>query len=357
MRILQIVNSPEMGGAEKLVAEMVPLFAESQETDVLFLRMPETPLSKDLQSKTRGQIISLGMGSVYNPLHIFRLIKYLRRYEVVHVHLFPALYWVAIARWLSFSRARFIYTEHSTSNNRRGKWYFRIIDRLIYRAYDKIVSITEQVRDNLKRHLSFDESHFACISNGIDVDRFASAQAYPKTDFFSATSLLIQVSSFRYPKDQMTLVKALSHLEESVALLLLGTGPTLESVKDEVIRLGLESRVKFLGNRMDVDRLLKTADVVILSSHYEGLSLSSLEGMASGRPFVATDAPGLSDTVAGAGLLFKPSDDRELAQIIQKLLSDRRFYQQTADACQARAAQYDIRQTVKQYIHLFNEIR
>src|SRR5690606_34740022 len=76
MRILQIVNSPEMGGAEKLVAEMVPLFAESQETDVLFLRMPETPLLKDLQSKTRGQIISLGMGSVYNPLHIFRLIKY-----------------------------------------------------------------------------------------------------------------------------------------------------------------------------------------------------------------------------------------------------------------------------------------
>jgi glycosyltransferase involved in cell wall biosynthesis len=51
--------------------------------------------------------------------------------------------------------------------------------------------------------------------------------------------------------------------------------------------------------------LLKTADIVVLSSHYEGLSLASIEGMASGKPFIASDVPGLHEVVKGADLLFE----------------------------------------------------
>lgn len=353
-KVLQIINSPEMGGAEKLVADLaVILNQRGCTTDVLYLRQPDTPLLRDLKEHTAGKVFSLGMGSVYNPLLIFKIMRYLRRYDAVHVHLFPALYWVAMAKWLSGSRAKFIYTEHSTSNNRRNKWYFKIADRLFYRAYHKIVAISPQVQDNLQKHVGYPDSRFLCIANGIRLERFTQAKPYARESFFNQGGpILIQVSSFRYPKDQLTVVRGLALLPADVSLLLVGTGPLQDQVKIEVARLGLDSRVRFLDNRMDVPQLLKTADIVVLSSHYEGLSLSSLEGMAS-RAFVAAQAPGLASITAGAGLLFTPGSPESFAGAIQSLISDPEYRQEVAAACLERASQYDIKNTVQQYQQLY----
>lgn len=354
-KVLQIINSPEMGGAEKLVADLTVLLNQQGcATDVLFLRQPDTPLLRDLKEHTTGKVFSLGMGSVYNPLLIFKLMRYLRAYDAVHVHLFPALYWVAMAKWLG-SRAKFIYTEHSTSNNRRNKWYFKLADRLFYRAYHKIVAISPQVQDNLQKHLGYSDSRFLCIANGIRLERFTQAKPYDRETFFKQSGpILIQVSSFRYPKDQLTVVRGLALLPRDVSLLLVGTGPLQDQVKAEVIELGLEGRVQFLGNRMDVPQLLKTSDIVVLSSYYEGLSLSSLEGMASGA-FVAADSPGLSTVTLGAGLLFTPGNPESFAGAIQSLISDPEYRREVAAACLERASQYDIKKTVQQYQQLYEQ--
>ena len=77
-----------------------------------------------------------------------------------------------------------------------------------------------------------------------------------------------------------------------VKLVLAGEGVLKKKCQDLVETLKLKERVVFLGLRMDIPQLLKTADVVVLSSKYEGLSLSSIEGLAAGKPFVASDVPG-----------------------------------------------------------------
>ena len=59
------------------------------------------------------------------------------------------------------------------------------------------------------------------------------------------------------------------------------------------IELNVSDRVHFLGVRTDVPTLLKAADIVVMSSHFEGLSLSNIEGMAAGKPFVASDVDGI----------------------------------------------------------------
>jgi len=107
---------------------------------------------------------------------------------------------------------------------------------------------------------------------------------------------------------------------------------------------------------MDVPQLLKTADIITLSSKYEGLSLSSIEGMASGRAFVASNIPGLSEIVKGAGILFEQGNSKELAEKIMKLLNDKVHYDLVADACQIRAAQYDIHKMVDQHIALYESL-
>ena len=114
--------------------------------------------------------------------------------------------------------------------------------------------------------------------------------------------------------------------------------------------LGLQKRVLFLGIRTDVARLLKTASVSIVSSHWEGFGLAAVEGMAVMKPVIATNVPGLSNVVKGAGILFEKGNEKELASKINELLNDQYYYNAVAEAGFERAKQYDINSMVDKLI-------
>ena len=107
---------------------------------------------------------------------------------------------------------------------------------------------------------------------------------------------------------------------------------------------------------MDVPRLLKTSDIVILSSIHEGLSLSSIEGMAVGKPFIASNVPGLREVVQGIGLLFEKGNSKELANHIMKLLNDENYYNEIAHKCYKHAQNYDINKMVNSYIEIYKTL-
>ena len=122
MRILQLINNLNTGGAEKLILETIPLFNKQNiQTDLAFLNGYDYPFLKILKNLKCCSIFSLGNKSVYNPILIFKIIPHLKKYDLVHVHIFPSLYCVALAKMISFSEVKLVYTEHSTSNNRRKR--------------------------------------------------------------------------------------------------------------------------------------------------------------------------------------------------------------------------------------------
>jgi glycosyltransferase involved in cell wall biosynthesis len=86
-----------------------------------------------------------------------------------------------------------------------------------------------------------------------------------------------------------------------------------------------------------------------MSSHWEGMSLSNIEGMSVGKPFIASDVNGLREVTQGYGLLFPHEDAEALANIIQRLHNDRQYYQRVAEDCLERAKQFDISTMVDAY--------
>lgn len=116
------------------------------------------------------------------------------------------------------------------------------------------------------------------------------------------------------------------------------------------------TNIRFLGLRTDVPRLLKTADVVVMSSHFEGLSLSNIEGMSAEKPFVASDVDGLREVTKGYGLLFAHGDSEALADIIRRLHDDKSFYNEVAKRCYERARQFDIGNMVKEYNGVYSNV-
>lgn len=360
MKILQIINSLATGGAEKLLLESIPIYAEQGiDVHLLLLNGSSHPFLEELKTKNCCTIHSLGTGSVYNLLYIFKIIPFLKQFDVVHVHIFPSLYWVAFAKMLSFSKVKMVYTEHSTSNKRRDNFILKRVDQLVYSQYNKIVAITPQVLENLQNHLRFkDKNRFEIISNGLNLTKIKQAIPYPKSDFFEDENakIVIQVARFFEPKDHKTVIRSLTHLPENVKLLLVGDGNLKVASEALVKELQLGKRVQFLGVRTDVLALLKTADIIVLSSKHEGLSLSCIEGMASGKPFLASNVPGLKDVVENAGILFPLGDEKALANTISKLLSDDNYYKQTVANCQQKANAFDIYKMVDSYINIYRNL-
>ena len=361
MKILHVINNLTTGGAEKLLLDTIPLFNQKGcSVDLLLIDSSDFPYLNKLKEISNCNIYSLDSKNIYNPINIFLMIPYLKKYDLFHVHLFPAQYWVVFAKLISFSKTKLVFTEHSTSNRRMGNFLFRFIDRFIYKFYDNVVCITEEIRNVLMIHANLNANKLTIIENGINIDLFNKSIAVKKNivdnNLSETDVLLIQVAGFRYQKDQTTTIKSLYYLPINVKLLLVGDGEFRNDLEKLVKDLNLQDRVFFLGIRLDVAVLMKSSDVVVISSHWEGMPLSVIEGMAVKKPVVASNVAGVFQLVDGVGILFEKGNEKELATKIKELLVDDGYYNKIAEAGFERAKQYDINGMVDKQIRLYREL-
>lgn len=360
MKITHIITSLTTGGAEKLIVDSLPKYAEKVEVDLIVLKNlgNQSIFKNKLEKEFKGKITYLTKGALYNPLLIFKIGRLLGKYDLAHIHLFPTLYWAVLAKLFFFSKIKLVFTEHNTTNKRRDKILFKPIEKFIYSKLDLIGCITAATKNNLMHHLANDGIKMKVISNGIDLDTFNTK--YIKSidySFFDEDSfVLIQVASFSLQKDQDTIVHALVLLPSKFKLLLVGDGKRKKEVEELVNKLDLKERVMFLGNRIDVPNLLNYADVNLLSSHFEGFGLTVVEGMAMSKPSIASDVDGVREIIDGYGLLFKKGDEKKLASLLLKLESDTEFYKIIADKCYNRAKEYDITKMVDSYIDEYKKL-
>lgn len=335
------------------------------EMDILLLWDNKHQFTELLKKMSICKIFIINSSSsfrdIYNPLNIFKMKKIMRDYNIIHVHLFPAQYFAVLANRFNSKKSKLIFTEHSTSNSRISNPFFQIIDRFFYGDYEKIICISEEIKIIYKTYLrSGNQGRLSLIPNGIDIDKYKNAKPLLKsaihTEIKDDDKLIIQVSAFRSEKDQDTLIKSIALLSCNYKLLLVGDGKRKLQLINLVNDLGLEKRVFFLGQRMDVAQILKQVDIAVLSSHWEGFGLVSVEAMASGTPLVASDVPGLRDVVKDAGLLFKTGDYIRLSEIIKTLTEDPDYARSIAKKGYERALQFDIHKMVQKHIELYQEV-
>lgn len=356
MKILHVITSLRIGGAEKLMVELLPrIKAEGHEVDLLLLDGTDTPFRCDVEN-AGIKVFDLGKGgSVYSPLRLLKLIPYLRKYDVVHTHNTAPQLFAAVGSLLC--QAVLCTTEHNTSNRRRCWRWYAPIDRWMYSRYCMVICISQKAEDNLRKFIGKSKAHISTINNGIDLSKYVDATASAELESIAPSCRkIIMVAGFRWEKDQDTLVWALTKLPEQFHLFLVGDGVRRAHLETLTKELSLEDRVHFLGLRTDVPNLLHAADYVVMSSHFEGLSLSSVEGMSVDKPFLASEVDGLREVVDGAGILFPKGDYEALAGELLKLDSDPNYSRQVAERCKRRAASFDIDKMVDGYLAIYKKL-
>ncbi len=354
MRILHVITSLRIGGAEKLMVDLLPrMKAEGHEVDLCVFDGVRTPFYEKIEA--RGvKVVPLGH-SIYSPLNIGKLIPLMRGYDIVHSHNTACQYFVAIAS--QFTTCHIFTTEHSTSNRRRSNRLWKVLDCWMYKKYHKIICISEETRAHLVDYIDGDVSVYAnkiiVVYNGIDVSSYSKfdSDIHPKSD----VKTILMVSAFRWEKDQKTVIRAIKHLGDRYRVWFVGGGDGMLMKECEALamELGVDKNVKFWGVRDDVVDIMHQADVLVQSSHFEGFCLAAVEGMASGLPVVVSDIPGVGDIVRGAGLLFPHGDDKTLAMEIRQLCENIEYADSISRECLHRAKMFDISVMVHNYLQLY----
>lgn len=360
MKVLHLIDSLHTGGAERLLIDSLPLYGKyGISADLYLLDGRSTPFFHELKDTFRGRIYWSSDCSPYSPRQVTLIRNHIRdhHYDLVHVHLFPAMYWVAILKALHRFPLKLVFTEHNTDNRRVNSLFFRRIDRFIYRQYDAITAITPAVKQMLVEKVGVPEEKVQVIYNGIDLSRFEV-----KSDILTREPLprqkaitIIQVSRFSEQKDQDTLIRALLLLDNKYRVIFAGDGPRRSICEEMTVKLGLDDRVQFLGVRSDVPDLLAQSDIVVQSSRWEGFGLAAIEGMAAGKPVIVSDVPGLSDLVNGYGLIFRSGDEQDLANKV-KLLEDQKVRDEIVEKCLRRAEEFGIDTMVQNITSLYKRV-
>jgi glycosyltransferase involved in cell wall biosynthesis len=368
LKVLHIIDNLGSGGAEKLIEESLPLMKNAMgiEVELLLLSDKEDVISESLK-KSGVKVDVIPLRKSRSPLNIFYIRRYIVKgqYNIIHTHLFPTIYWVSIASIFIFkNKPSFFYTEHSTHNRRRDKSYLRPLEKFIYSSFDRIISISDSTQENLIKWLKPKQRNmnkFIVINNGVNINKIREAKPYEKvgidSDLTGAIKLLCMIGRFSKAKDQSTIIRAMKNIPKDVHLLLVGVGPLKIYNEKFAEDIGVSNRVHFLGFRNDVERILKTSYIIIQSSNWEGFGLSAVEGMAAGRPIIASNIEGLREVIKGAGILFEKGNSEELANEVINIIQDNKKYKDIAEACLTRAKSFDVEIMVREILIEYQKAR
>jgi len=355
MTIHHIINdyNLSLGGAQRLAIDIHKGGLQAGLSSKLL------GLSNDPNYKIEGAS-SLQYKSPYKILIIFKLFSYFKKEvkigDIIHVHLFPAIFYVSILKkFRLLPNCKLILTEHSTSNSRRNKIWGKILDKIIYSSYSKIIGISQGAANSLIKSYPFLIRKVQIINNG--------AHLFFKK-FLTRTSavkiVILSVGRLHPSKNHQTAINALALIKDlNFEYWIAGLGELEEELKTQVKNFKLQNKVKFLGYVSDIPSLLKKADIFLVPSRWEGYGLAAVEAMNASLPCVISNVPGLGDLIKKDGedaFLVAPSDEQIITQRLKQLVENKNIRHEMGKKAFARSLNFGVDTMIKDYIKLYKEV-
>ena len=215
-------------------------------------------------------------------------------------------------------------------------WADRVVtERMIFKKSTRLIfhSRDYAFKCKVKNLVRQNDWKLRIIPNGVDTSSFKITNSDKKVDFgFDDRSKVVlfvgALDRAHAFKGIPVLLRAIAKIHDSkIKFVIAGAGGLLDSYKTLSDRLGVSSKTRFLGfvEEENLPRLYQSCDAVVLpSTMIECFGIVLIEGMASGKPVIASDLPGVRSVVkdSKAGLLCKPGDSDDLATAIVSLMNN-----------------------------------
>jgi glycosyltransferase involved in cell wall biosynthesis len=309
LRILHIIESLGIGGAEKSLVQIVTGLSNYHHV-VAILHSPDT-LSNKLENI---EIINLNSVSAWQK---FRSIKKIRRIvkekkiDLVHAQLF---YSTLIGRVACQKSHPFIFTlqsmlgEDLLKKNRVA----RFLERKSYARENYVIAVSAAALNDYKKYVDVNDERVMIISNPIEAKFFGSSYKNltpGKKIKLVAVGNLKPLKNFDYILDSLKNVPA-----ENFELDIFGEGTLRKHLERRIQDEGLP--VKLRGNVSDLHLHLRDYDIYLHCSKYEGASLAIFEAMATGLPLIVSDIPVLHENTGGYASFVNLNDPMQLTKVL-----------------------------------------
>ena len=327
--IVHMIDELPRDGAEMLLVDLMRLRMPGYRYKIACL-IRGGPLEQEFE-QLGIPVKIFGRRNKFDLGLVLRVAAWLRaeKADVVHTHLFTADTYGRLAARIAGVPAVFS-TVHNIVNPWKGAGR-KAIDRLFAKLSTAVVGCSEEVTQTLASRDKIPARKLVSIPNGIDLQKFSSFSGAGVREEFGLPAdrqLIGVVGRLHEQKAHGDLFRALALLPQvragELTCLVVGTGDLLDSLKQQVKELGLETTVLFTGMRKDVPRLVASLDAFVMSSHWEGLPIALLEAMASSKAVLCTRVGGIPDVVTDGdnGLLVDAGDVAGFAQQLGRLLQD-----------------------------------
>lgn len=362
LKVLQLIPTLDRSGAEKqmvLLAKGLP--RDRFQVEVATLTQLG-PLEADLTA-AGIPIWTISKRFKFDPFAVHRLVRLLKsgKFDIVHTWIFAANTYGRVA--CRIAGIPIVVVAEMAVDLWKGRLE-TTIDRWLAAWCDRLVGNSNAVVEFYQRQ-GVPTDRLAMIYSGTQDDEppaVGAAEVRAEFGFDSTAPLVLFAGRLAEQKRVADLLKALDllqHVQPDARTLIAGTGPLLEQLVKMAHTYRLDERVRFLGHRNDVPRLLAVADVLVLASAYEGLPNVVLEAMRFRKPVVATAAPGTTEAVINGqtGILVPIGNVKLLARAIRDVLRDRGLAKRLGNAGRSYVeARFRVNTMVARYADLYESL-
>jgi glycosyltransferase involved in cell wall biosynthesis len=316
MRIVQLVETLETGGLERIAVDLALAQKKAGHSPMLYCMFTAGPLADE--ARAAGiPVTEFHKQPGFSVKLLFMLARQLSRDgpDVVHTHNPAVHHYGAVAARLAGVRA-VVNTRHGPATS-AGHAYQERYFRAVMPLTDTVVFVCEDSRRYLLEHRGLPNRKSAVITNGIELAAFLEKPAAPMSAAprvrFGAVGRMVPVKAHSILIDAFAQVsRKLPHAE----LRIVGGGPLEEQLKEQTRKAGLDGRIRIEGLNHCIADVLRELDIFVLSSTSEGLPLVILEAMAAGLPVVSTRIGGVPDVAPEdeVSVLCAPGSASDLAE-------------------------------------------
>jgi len=363
VNVLQLVEGMNWGGAETKLMELIAhMDNERFQTTVCSLGIGDR--IKEKFDALNVPYIGLKRRNRIDPKLIYdvsRIIKE-KKIDVVMTTLFYADVIGALASAISPNKAVFSWETISAPEwlLTHRLWAYRFAMKFC----TKVISVSNATAKWLVDKRGLSENKVVVIPYGVDLSLYkqgSNPELRAKLGIKPETLVVGTVARLHTQKGHQYLIEAAKTIVpkfEDIQFVFVGDGDTRPDLEKSIKEANLTENFKLLGFRSDVKELLRTFDLFVLPSLYEGLPNVILEAMASGLPVVATAVDGTVELVEDCktGYLVPPEEPEELVEKISALLSDaKRRKQFGLEGRKMVVGQYSLDLQVERFQNLYEE--
>ncbi len=287
--------------------------------------------------------------------------------DVIHAHYaIPHSISAFLAKQMMSRPLPLVTTLHGTDVTLVGAFEeFYNLTRLGLKASDRITAVSRSLARETEETFGAIDQDIKVIPNFIDPNVYMPMKGlmdrYRGHFAPQGEKILAHISNFREVKRVVDVVRIFCQVEKAIPcrLLLVGDGPEMSRVEREVVKLGLERKVCFLGKQESVKEILQMVDVFILPSEQESFGLVALEAMACGVPVVASRVGGLPEVVLDGktGYLADVRDVQGMSEAVLKLLTDNLRYKSFSEQAVTWAREkFPVDRAVQEYESVYEDL-